>query len=78
VALKEGVVVGYDRNEKTILEFERMGIQSIHVCDLLEKFENGLNPKDVNDTLILLSSYELSRARGGSHCMTMPLLRKDL
>ena len=78
VALKEGVVVGYDRNEKTILEFENNGVKAVHVSDLLEQFENGLDPKSVEDTLILLSSYELSRARGGSHCMTMPLLRKDI
>ncbi|MGG2382945.1 arginine deiminase family protein [Salmonella enterica] len=32
----------------------------------------------MQDTLILLPSAELSRARGGSHCMSMPLLRAQM
>ncbi|HLO56022.1 MAG TPA: arginine deiminase family protein [Saprospiraceae bacterium] len=31
--------------------------------------------ESIENTLILLPSNELSRARGGSHCMTMPLYR---
>jgi arginine deiminase len=31
---------------------------------------------DLKDLLITISSGELSRARGGSHCMSMPLLRE--
>jgi len=46
------------------------------VIDLLAQFESGqLSPEEVTNTLILLPSAELSRARGGSHCMSMPLLR---
>lgn len=30
------------------------------------------------DTLFLIPSGELSRARGGSHCMSMPLLREQM
>ena len=49
------------------------------VADLLEKFENSeLDPHDMKDTLILMPSSELSRARGGFHCMSMPLLRDEL
>ncbi|HEY9047051.1 MAG TPA: arginine deiminase family protein, partial [Ohtaekwangia sp.] len=33
---------------------------------------------DLRDTLILMPSAELSRARGGFHCMSMPLLRDNL
>jgi len=29
----------------------------------------------MSDTLILMPSAELSRARGGFHCMSMPLFR---
>jgi len=32
----------------------------------------------IHDTLITLPSSELSRARGGSHCMSMPLEREDV
>jgi arginine deiminase len=79
LALKEGVVVGYDRNTKTAEAFKEQGFQVINVKDLLQKFEAGeTSPAQVQDTLILLPSAELSRARGGSHCMSMPLLREHL
>ncbi len=79
LALKEGVVVGYDRNDKTAEVFKNLGFQIIAAKDLLEAFETGtLNPQNMKDTLILLPSAELSRARGGSHCMSMPLERKDI
>ncbi|TAD98395.1 MAG: hypothetical protein EAZ97_10975, partial [Bacteroidetes bacterium] len=45
----------------------------------LNKFEaNELSPETLTNTLIMLPSAELSRARGGSHCMSMPLLRANL
>ncbi len=76
LALKEGVVLGYDRNDKTVEAFKKKGFEAIKVGDLLQKFENGeLEPHDMKDTLILMPSAELSRARGGFHCMSMPLLR---
>jgi len=76
LALKEGVVLGYDRNDKTVEAFKQSGFEVIKVNDLLQKFESGeLDPKTITDTLILMPSAELSRARGGFHCMSMPLLR---
>lgn len=76
LALKEGVVLGYDRNDKTIESFKKNGFQVIKVKDLLKKFENDeLDPQTMKDTLILMPSAELSRARGGFHCMSMPLQR---
>jgi arginine deiminase len=76
LALKEGVVLGYDRNDKTIAAFKKQGFQTIKIKDLLKKFENDeLNPQTLKDTLILMPSAELSRARGGFHCMSMPLRR---
>jgi len=76
LALKEGVVLGYDRNDKTVDAFKQKGFKVIKVSDLLQKFENDeLNPETMTDTLILMPSAELSRARGGFHCMSMPLLR---
>jgi arginine deiminase len=78
VALKEGVVIGYDRNDFTANSFRKAGFDVITTTALFEKFENGLDPQSLKDTLILLPSAELSRARGGSHCMSMPLLRDKL
>jgi arginine deiminase len=76
LAIKEGVVLGYDRNDKTVEAFKQNGFDVIRVNDLLQKFESGeLDPQKMKDTLILMPSAELSRARGGFHCMSMPLLR---
>jgi arginine deiminase len=76
LAIKEGVVLGYDRNDKTIEAFKKNGFSVIKVKELLRKFENDeLDPQQMKDTLILMPSAELSRARGGFHCMSMPLNR---
>lgn len=77
--IKEGVGIAYDRNDKTLEAFKHAGFQGIGAAELLEKFENNeLTPDEVTDTIILLPSAELSRARGGSHCMSMPLLRDKI
>lgn len=79
LALKEGVVVGYDRNDKTDEAFRNAGFNIVHVKDLLQQFEAGTaSPGDIKNTFIILPSSELSRARGGFHCMSMPLLRSPL
>jgi arginine deiminase len=79
LALKEGVVLGYDRNDKTVEAFREAGFNIVHVKDLLDQFEKEeVTPDDMENTLILIPSAELSRARGGFHCMSMPLLREDI
>ncbi len=79
LALKEGVVLGYDRNDKTTEAFREAGFATIRVNDLLQKLESGeLAADTISDTLILMPSAELSRARGGFHCMSMPLQRKPI
>ena len=79
LALKEGVVLGYDRNDKTVEAFKENGFDVINANDLLKKLETGdITTDKITDTLILMPSAELSRARGGFHCMSMPLLREDI
>jgi arginine deiminase len=79
LALKEGVVLGYDRNDKTTEAFKTAGFSVVHVHLLLEELESKkVLVKDLKDTLILMPSAELSRARGGFHCMSMPLLREPI
>lgn len=80
LAVREGVVIGYDRNIKTEEEFRRRGFAVMRSADIIEQVEAGKDIDEVvsGDTLILLPSAELSRARGGTHCMSMPLLRDDV
>lgn len=79
LALREGVILGYDRNDKTVEAFREAGFDTVPVQELLEKFEAGhIRPEEIRDTMILMPSAELSRARGGFHCMSMPLLREEI
>jgi arginine deiminase len=79
LAIKEGVVLGYDRNDKTIEAFRKAGFAVVNVKDLLDDFEKGItSPEKIKDTFIQMPSAELSRARGGFHCMSMPLQRDDI
>jgi len=79
LALKEGVVLGYDRNDKTTQAFKDNGFSVINAKDLIAQLEAGtIDVNTITDTVILMPSAELSRARGGFHCMSMPLLREGL
>jgi arginine deiminase len=79
LALKEGVVLGYDRNDKTVEAFRENGFSVVAAQDLIEQIEEGeLKIETIEDTLILMPSAELSRARGGFHCMSMPLFRENI
>lgn len=79
LALKEGVVLGYDRNDKTAEAFKNNGFDIVNAEDVINDIEEGkINPKELEDTMILIPSAELSRARGGFHCMSMPILRDDV
>jgi arginine deiminase len=79
LALKEGVVLGYDRNDKTVEAFRDNGFAVVHAEDLIRDMEEGRADADsMENTLILMPSAELSRARGGFHCMSMPLHRDEL
>jgi len=79
LALKEGVVLGYDRNDKTVEAFRNNGFAIVNAENLVHEIEKGkINPKEMEDTMILMPSAELSRARGGFHCMSMPILRDDV
>ncbi|MDF3079414.1 MAG: amidinotransferase [Sphingobacteriaceae bacterium] len=79
LALKEGVVLGYDRNDKTVEAFKSAGFNVLRSAELLQKLEAGeLSTENIHDTLILIPSAELSRARGGFHCMSMPIFREEI
>jgi arginine deiminase len=76
-ALAPGVVLVYDRNERTAAELARAGYAVVDEADLLLGREE-LELWKPRKYAILLAAHELSRARGGPRCMTMPLVREDL
>ena len=79
LAIKEGVVFGYDRNDKTVEAFRENGFEVIQAAELLDQLERDkVRPEKIRDTMILIPSAELSRARGGFHCMSLPILRDDV
>lgn len=79
VALKPGVAITYDRNPVTEKAFKEFGYKVVGAEKLLRDFESGKNsPEKVENTIITLPSNELSRARGGSHCMTCPIEREAI
>ena len=79
LALKDGVVMGYDRNDRTLEAFRQVGFDVVGAAELLDRFERGeSSPETIENTFIMLPSAELSRARGGSHCMSLPLLRDEI
>ena len=79
VAIKPGVALTYDRNPKTEIALKKAGYKIIHATDLISKIKSGkLKAADVQKTIITLPSNELSRARGGSHCMTCPIVRESI
>ncbi|HTS03488.1 MAG TPA: arginine deiminase family protein, partial [Thermoanaerobaculia bacterium] len=73
-ALAPGLVLGYDRNTRTADELARHGYAILTDDDLLLGRATLERKKPVKQA-ILMSAPELSRARGGPRCMTMPLAR---
>lgn len=79
VALAPGLALTYDRNPKTEKAFIDAGYNVIHANRLMPEIEKGLiSPDQIKNTIITLDSSELSRARGGSHCMTCPIIRERI
>ncbi|HTR03073.1 MAG TPA: arginine deiminase family protein [Thermoanaerobaculia bacterium] len=77
-ALAPGVVLIYDRNEATVAELARSGYTVVDESDLLLGRDELELWKPGKKYVILLAAHELSRARGGPRCMTMPLVREDV
>ncbi len=77
VALKPGVALTYDRNPHTEEALKKAGYNIIHARQLLKDIKSGkVKADEIENTIINLPSNELSRARGGSHCMTCPVERE--
>ena len=77
VALKDGVAVSYARNLKTLEALQEHGYKIISAGELLDGIKMGLVQVDkLESTIITVRSSELSRAGGGPHCLTLPLIRE--
>ncbi|MFL5734590.1 MAG: arginine deiminase family protein [Chloroflexia bacterium] len=88
-ALRPGLILGYERNEQTYLALQAAGYSVIPEGDIVRWHIGGGDRRwVVNEALaeeirthperkyaIKISALELSRARGGPRCMTMPLVR---
>src|SRR5687767_12782378 len=76
-ALAPGIILGYERNVRTAEELARHGYHIVYEDDLLlgrTELETWTNKKYA----LQITGNELSRARGGPRCMTMPLQREEL
>jgi arginine deiminase len=75
--LAPGIILLYERNVRTAEELAARGYHIVYEDDLLlgrTELETWTDKKYA----IQMAGHELSRARGGPRCMTMPLVREDL
>lgn len=76
-ALAPGIILLYERNIRTADELARHGYHIVYEDDLLlgrTELETWTDKKYA----LQIAGNELSRARGGPRCMTMPLEREEL
>ena len=74
-AVAPGIILCYDRNERTADELARHGYEIVRDDDLLLG-RSEVDTRGGGKYAIQLSTTELARARGGPRCMTMPLVRE--
>lgn len=76
LAVAPGILLLYDRNVRTAEELAGRGFRVITAEELLLGRQE-IDCSRAGRTCVLLPSNELSRARGGPHCLSHPLLRDE-
>ncbi|MEM6291967.1 MAG: arginine deiminase family protein [Myxococcota bacterium] len=84
VALGPGGIMLYARNRKTVEALERHGLRELHLPleqpadERNERVAAAMDNLETQPTVFTFTGSELSRARGGGRCLTMPLRREPL
>ena len=77
LAIAPGLITLYDRNIGTAEQLDRDGFRIVEAENLLLG-RDEIDPDRPGRVCVLLPSHEISRARGGPHCLSHPLVRDDL
>jgi len=71
------VIFIYERNVATAEELARHGFRIVDAEDLAVG-RDEVDPDTNERVCVVLPSHELSRARGGPHCLSHPLVRENV
>ncbi len=74
-AIQPGIVMGYERNIRTIEAMSNAGFEVISAQEVINRDKN---PLDYKRAVITIKGNELSRGGGGARCMTMPVNREKV
>ncbi len=75
LALAPGKVIGYERNDYTLENMNRMGFEVVKASDFIS---GGYNIDDYKKLVITIPGSEMARGGGGPRCLTMPLVRQKV
>jgi len=81
LCLAPGHVVLYSRNQRTIRVLEDLGFEEVRLSAVQSRNERRdlVQAAQTKDRVVYsLTGSELSRARGGARCLTMPLRRQSM
>ncbi len=84
IALGPGGIILYSRNRKTVAALEERGFRELHLPlvepddERNERVATAMANLENQPTVFTFTGSELSRARGGGRCLSMPLRRKAL